>query len=54
MRGIVLFLMPLPTALPAAVREWPCAALVTPEVACNVVPSHSAKVAEVLKLNGNA
>ena len=54
MRRIVLVLMLLPTALSAAVQQRPRVALATPEVVCHVAPSHSANVAEVLKVTGDA
>ncbi|MXW09159.1 MAG: hypothetical protein F4Z78_04985 [Gammaproteobacteria bacterium] len=54
MHRIVLVLMLLPTAMPAAVQQRPRVALVTPEVVCHVAPSHSATVAEVLKVTGAA
>lgn len=41
------------SAQPAMAQLRPRVALVTPEVACHVAPSHSATVTEVLKLTGN-
>ncbi|MDE2974996.1 MAG: hypothetical protein OXU64_09830 [Gemmatimonadota bacterium] len=54
MRRIVLVLMLFPTAPPAAAQQRARVAQVTPEVACRVAPSHSANVAAVLELKGNA
>ena len=54
MHRLALALMLLPAAMPAAAQQRPRVALVAPEVVCHAAPSHSAKVAEVLKVTGDA